>query len=323
MNDALAALASLSILHGLAVGDALGVPVEFISRTQLKQNPVKDMRGYGTHSQPPGTWSDDSALAFCLAATIAKGFNLQELANRFVKWYRQGYWSATGEVFDIGIATAAAISRLENGCEPTLAGGTGERDNGNGSLMRIAPLALHVLYHPIESRFETTRQVSALTHGHIRSAAACIILVEFLRLLILNNEMHQSYELLSQILPQKLTNWGLPPEELQHFNRIFSQDIRTLSEDEIQSDGYVIHTLEASLWCLLTTRSYEQAVLKAVNLGHDADTTGAVTGALAGMAHQIDTIPIQWLNQVARSNDINNLSASMIKNISTVKKKKP
>ncbi len=156
-----------------------------------------------------------------------------------------------------------------------------------------------------------------------RSTAACIILVEFLRLLILNNEMHQTYELLSQILPQKLTNWGLPPEELQYFNRIFSKDIRTLSEDEIQSDGYVIHTLEASLWCLLTTRSYEQAVLKAVNLGHDADTTGAVTGALAGMAHQIDTIPIQWLNQLARSNDINNLSASMIKNISTVNKRKP
>ncbi len=137
MNNAKSYYVSYSILMGLAVGDALGVPVEFMSRESLRQNPVKGMQGFGTHSQPAGTWSDDTALSLCLAENIANGFNIRALADAFVKWKNTGYWSAHGEVFDIGITTAKAITKLENGCDPILVGDSNANDNGNGSLIRI------------------------------------------------------------------------------------------------------------------------------------------------------------------------------------------
>lgn len=293
-----------SLLLGLAIGDALGVPVEFMSRDEVKQNPVTKMLGYGTHHQPPGTWSDDSALAFCLAETIAQGFNLSDLADRFIKWKNQGYWSAHGTVFDIGIATAKAISRLEQGVNPIEAGGTSERDNGNGSLMRIAPLVFHLQALPLAQRFKTTAQVSALTHAHPRSMAACIIHIEYLLLLLNGKTPHQAYEQLRKNLPQQLMDWGLHATELAHFDSLLQADISKLHESEIKSTGYVIHTLEASTWCLLTTASYEEAVLKAVNLGDDTDTTAAVTGALAGLTYGTSDIPSQWISQIARAEDI-------------------
>jgi ADP-ribosyl-[dinitrogen reductase] hydrolase len=129
-----------SALLGLAVGDALGVPVEFKSRHTLSAVPVTEMIGFGTHSQPPGTWSDDSALAFCLAESLCKGYDLNDLARRFVNWCEWGYWAArNAEVFDIGNATRLAIRRLDLGISPVEAGGREEHSNGNGSLMRILP----------------------------------------------------------------------------------------------------------------------------------------------------------------------------------------
>ncbi|MGB4437301.1 MAG: ADP-ribosylglycohydrolase family protein, partial [Acetomicrobium sp.] len=131
-------------LLGLCIGDALGVPVEFQSREKLKRNPVKDMMGYGTHNQPPGTWSDDSSLAFCLAESLCNGFDLQDIADKFVKWMYEGYWTPWGKAFDVGHTTQIAISRLKKGVDPLESGPTDERSNGNGSLMRILPLIFYV-----------------------------------------------------------------------------------------------------------------------------------------------------------------------------------
>jgi ADP-ribosylglycohydrolase len=141
---------------GKAIGDALGVPVEFRSRDALRRDPVSGMRAFGTHHQPAGIWSDDTSLALCLAESLCEtGIDFFDQADRFVRWRRLGYWTPRGEVFDIGGATARAICRLEEGVEPTEAGPAGESDCGNGSLMRILPLALFLAYADASYRAET------------------------------------------------------------------------------------------------------------------------------------------------------------------------
>ncbi|MCG9879576.1 MAG: ADP-ribosylglycohydrolase family protein, partial [Bacteroidia bacterium] len=146
-----------SALFGLAVGDALGVPVEFESRENLKLKPVTDMIGNGTYNQPAGTWSDDSSLTFCLTEAIINGFSLTQIGENFKNWLTLNYWTAHGEVFDVGITTESAIKRLLEGCKPELAGGFEETDNGNGSLMRILPLVFYLDNKEIFKRFTITQ----------------------------------------------------------------------------------------------------------------------------------------------------------------------
>ncbi|MBU3676489.1 MAG: ADP-ribosylglycohydrolase family protein [Chitinophagaceae bacterium] len=300
-----------SALFGLAIGDALGVPVEFQSREEIAENPVCDMLGYGTYHLPPGTWSDDSSLAFCLAEALTQKFSLQQIAQYFMDWYYKNYWTPLGSVFDIGIATREAIHRLSQGVDPVLAGGSDEYSNGNGSLMRILPLLFYIRHKPIAERFEITRQVSAITHGHIRAAMSCFYYLEFARELLTEKNPKTIYQTLQQSLPSFFTEQGIPSSEIALFNRLLQQDISTLPESSIQSFGYVLHTLEAVIWCLLTTTSYAEAVLKAVNLGSDTDTTACVTGGLAGLLYGLDTIPPHWLNQLARKEDIAHLADRM------------
>ena len=168
-------------LLGLAVGDALGVPVEFQSRATRSNDPVVGMRAYGTHHQPAGTWSDDAALTFCLAETIAQGFTLEKLAHTCCRWYYDSFWTPHGSVFDIGITTREALSRIHATPGLVLGGGTDEYSNGNGSLMRILPLAFYQPDTPLRERFQLIQAVSAVTHGHIRSAIACFLYLELAR----------------------------------------------------------------------------------------------------------------------------------------------
>lgn len=298
-----------AVLLGLSIGDSLGVPVEFYDREDLKRNPVTKMQGYGTHNQPTGTFSDDSSLTFCLAEALTEGFDLNTIGKNFVKWYTEGYWSAHGVVFDIGNATRHAIYRLKDGIAPLLAGGREAKDNGNGSLMRIAPLLFFIKDKPIEERFELTQQVSSITHGHIRSVLSCFYYLEFMRLILMGKDKFETYKELQSIVPKFLNNLSIDPSEIAQFNRLLKGNICELPEHKIESSGYVIHTLEASIWCILRTSSYKDAVLLAVNLGDDSDTTGAVVGGgLAGLLYGLKAIPEEWLSKLARRNDIENLA---------------
>ena len=297
-----------SVLFGVAVGDALGVPFEFKSRETLSRNPVIEMTGYGTYNLPPGTWSDDSSLTFCLAEALTQDFDLNAIGQNFIHWAYGNYWTARGDVFDIGIATRQAISRLSEGIRPDLAGGADASSNGNGSLMRISPLLFFLLNKPINERFEITRQVSSITHSHIRSVIACFYYLEFARYLLTGKDMFDIYPLLQSEITSFLNSTQINPDELSKFDRLLKQDIDKLKQEEIFSSGYVLHTLEASIWCLLTTHCYRDAVLKAVNLGEDTDTTAAVTGGLAGLLYGFDSIPIGWVGQLARKDDIENLA---------------
>jgi ADP-ribosylglycohydrolase len=297
-----------SALFGVAVGDALGVPVEFKSRETLRKNPVTDMIGYGTYNLPPGTWSDDSSLTFCLAEALTQDFDLNVIGQNFVKWAHENYWTPHGDVFDIGIATSKAISRLAKGEKPELAGGFKENDNGNGSLMRILPLVFYLLDKPINERFDITRKVSSITHGHIRSVIACFYYLEFAKQILEGKDIFEIYKNLQTEISNYLAKLGINPTEIANFDRLLKGNIFKIDESDIQSSGYVLHTLEASIWSLMTTDNYKEAVLKAVNLGDDTDTTGAVTGGLAGLYYGFDNIPKKWLRQIARYRDIENLA---------------
>jgi ADP-ribosylglycohydrolase len=305
-----------SALLGVAVGDALGVPAEFRQREFLKENPVTDMTGHGTHHQPPGTFSDDSSLTFCLVEALAEGFDLHTIARNFVRWRDEGFWTAHGFVFDIGGTTGQAIGRLRKGVQPDLAGDSDENCNGNGSLMRILPLLFHLHDKPAGERFDLTRQVSSITHRYIRSVIACFYYLEYARLLLQGSGKREAYDTLRKEIPAFLNSLNVPLAEIARFDRLLKGNIAELPEDAISGSGYVLHTLEASLWCLLTTGSYREAVLKAVNLGNDTDTTAAVTGGLAGLFYGWNTIPDHWVLQLARRDDIEDLAERMAARIS-------
>lgn len=298
-------------LFGLAVGDALGVPVEFREREGLELSPVTDMVGYGSHHQPAGTWSDDSSLAFCLAEALTTDFSLSLLAKYLVDWRYKNFWTAHGEVFDIGVTTAESIERLAKGIAPTMAGGFYESENGNGSLMRILPLLFYIKDKPIAERFELTRDVSSLTHGHMRAVVACFYYLEFARLILLKKDKFEVFLSLQKTLPAFIVQQGIHADEIARFNRLFKEDIHFAPASMISSGGYVLHTLEASIWCILNTDNYADAVLKAVNLGGDTDTTGAVTGGLAGLIYGQEGIPEKWIGELARKEDIELLGERM------------
>ncbi|MEH1969938.1 ADP-ribosylglycohydrolase family protein [Nostoc sp.] len=299
----LTAAKTLSGLMGLCVGDALGVPVEFTSRAERVKSPVTTMLGYGTWNQPPGTWSDDSSLSFCLAECLCRGYSLDAIANSFWRWYKEAYWTPRGDVFDIGQTTHTAIMRLKQGVVPHQAGGKVENSNGNGSLMRILPMAYCHRSFTLGELLARVHDVSAITHAHARSQMACGIYISIAVALLEGADLQTAY---LQGLQDIHTIYSVREFLLEkpHFGRVFSGEIAKLPVEEINSGGYVIDTLESSLWCLLNSSSYSEAVLKAVNLGGDTDTTAAVTGGLAGIYYGVENIPRQWMNQIARRQDI-------------------
>ncbi|KAF2331194.1 ADP-ribosylglycohydrolase family protein [Flavobacterium ginsenosidimutans] len=296
-------------LFGLAVGDALGVPVEFQSRAYLKENPVTDMFGFGTHHQPIGTWSDDSSLAFCLAESLCAGYDLNDIAKNFVKWYSADLWTPHGQVFDIGIATRNAILNISKGHQPDLCGGFSESDNGNGSLMRILPLVFYLQKeNDIEVIYQKVKEVSSITHAHFRSVFACFIYVIYCLEILKDKDKFEAYKDMQFVLSKFLKDKSFNSVEIGLFDRILKNDISKYNENEIHSSGYVLHSLEASFWCFLNSDSYEETVLKAVNLGQDTDTTGAIAGGLSGIYFGLENIPQKWINNFARVKDIKDLT---------------
>jgi ADP-ribosylglycohydrolase len=289
------------VLYGIATGDALGVPVEFLSRGEIALQPITGMRGYGTHNQSPGTWSDDSSLTFCLAEMLCGEYDLTNLANRFINWRNYGYWTPHGEVFDIGIATSHAINRLQDGVSPALAGGDTEWSNGNGSLMRILPLLFYIKNLSITDRFNIIGEVSSLTHRHKRSVIACFLYLEMALNILQGKDKQTAYMEMCKTADNFLDN------EKETFSRILSGEISNIHINDIQSTGYVVHTLEAAIWCLLKTDDYPSAVISAANLGDDTDTTAAVTGGIAGLLYGWETIPAEWLNLLAKKASIDKL----------------
>ncbi|MDO3411073.1 ADP-ribosylglycohydrolase family protein [Saccharibacillus sp. CPCC 101409] len=293
-------------LLGLTAADALGVPVEFRSRSVLDRNPVTDMFGYGTYNQPPGTWSDDSTMTWCTVESLAlhpEG-DTEDMAGRFVRWLEKGYMTPRGELFDIGNATREALERYRTEAVwARFAGLTHEQSNGNGSLMRILPLAFYTYGMPAEERDRLVGEVSSITHRHPRSLLACHIYVETAQRLLDGRSAEQAYREAAAAIPERFAGHA----ELRAYERVLGGRLAELKRDEIRSSGYVVDTLEAALWCVLTTDNYRAAALKAVNLGEDTDTTAAVAGGLAGILYGEAGIPREWLAKLAKLEELREL----------------
>ncbi|NML58261.1 ADP-ribosylglycohydrolase family protein [Chryseobacterium cheonjiense] len=305
-------------IFGVCVGDALGVPVEFTSRETLKRFPVENMREFGSWNQPKGTWSDDSSLTLCIAGELAKSYDLEKIGQSFVKWVKYGHWTAHGRLFDIGGTTKHSIARLIKGESAKFSGNIFEEDNGNGSLMRTLPLAFYLENEEnIDKIYQTVKEVSCITHAHFRSVFACFVYVIFAIELIKGKSKAEAYQHTQKTTLKFKEAQGFNPKEIQLFDRILKDDISKFPEDSICSGGYVVHSLEASLWCFLNSENYSEAVLKAVNLGEDTDTTGAITGGIAGIYYGFESIPKDWIDVLARKKDIEKLCEKLEEKLKT------
>jgi ADP-ribosyl-[dinitrogen reductase] hydrolase len=303
-------------LWGLAVGDALGVPVEFCSREDRVRDPVTDFRGYGTHDQPPGTWSDDTSLTLCtIDALLHSGEDYQAVGKAFVRWSREEIWTPHGRVFDIGGTTSDAIGRLARDVPPLQAGRDDEASNGNGSLMRILPVAFWCANRGVAGTVEAARRFSALTHRHPRSQVGCALFCLIAQRLLAGADPVSAVEGAWDDATQHDTAEPFA-SELKTYSRIARpEELARLNDHEIQGSGYVVEALEASVWSLLTSHDFPEAVLKAVNLGEDTDTTGAITGALAGVRYGVNEIPDDWRSRLARHDDLDKLFNAFVERI--------
>jgi ADP-ribosylglycohydrolase len=262
------------------------------------------MRGDGAHHQPPGTWSDDGALILCTVESLLNAeFDTADMGRRFVCWRRQGLWTATGTVFDVGNATATALRRIEHGIEAERAGGPGVHDNGNGSLMRIAPVALRFASASTDDLLDKVQRASSITHAHDRSTMACSFFALTMRELLRGHPPSEAFDQSRDRFRDRYQ----ASEELGRFGALLGTDVSTMPEHQISTTGYVVDTLVASVWCLLTTKSYRDCVLRAVNLGGDTDTTGCVAGALAGCAYGLQSVPLEWRATLPRGTELETL----------------
>lgn len=284
-------------LLGLITADALGVPAEFCEREERKKDPVCEMRGYGTYHMHFGTWSDDSSLMLCLVECINRGFSTKLLAELILKYAYEGYMTPYGEVFDIGTATRKAAERIYAGAKPADCGGRTEYDNGNGSLMRILPMAWYTRYKPVSEKIRLIEEVSSVTHAHPCSLFACIFYIEMVQQLLNGETPVSAYAHAIAFVKNHLDDTYAP--ELDRYRRLLDGKIMLCGEEDIRSTGFVLDSLEASVWAFLTTEHYKDAVLKCINLGGDTDTIAAICGGLAGVYYGMEDIPVNWRDMLA------------------------
>lgn len=309
-------------VFGFIVGDAMGVPIEFVDREQLIKKPIKEMTGYGTYNMPEGTWSDDTSMTIATMESIVEQEKISytDIMNRFVAWIIQGKYTPTGKVFDVGNTCRDAIeSYILNPEYPLEAGKKDINSNGNGSLMRILPIVYYAYYNKIkdEELIKLITDVSSLTHGHEISCLGCYIYTRYLLFLLSGKDKFAAYNM------TKLVDYSSFSEEsLKVYHRLLKEDISKLPLDKIKSTGYVVDTLEASIWVNLNSKSFKQAIIGAINLGEDTDTVGAITGSIAGIIYGYSEIPEKWLNKLASFTELTKLTDSFEQKLSKIKEEK-
>ena len=282
-------------LVGLAIGDAVGTTLEFRSPGSFR--PLADLEGGGPFGLAPGQWTDDTSMALCLAASLVRcrGFDAADQMRRYVAWWRRGYLSSTGRCFDIGGTTAQALARFERDGNP-LAGPTHEASAGNGSLMRLAPVPMFKAAKPPNTLFASSAASSGTTHGAPQAIDACGAYGVMLGA-ALNGA--PKADLLALDVPGVLRAVDSARPLHPAVQAVLDGSFRVKEPPAIRGTGYVVDTLEAALWALDRTSSFRDGLLRVVNLGDDADTTGAVYGQLAGALYGYGAIPAAWCERLA------------------------
>jgi ADP-ribosyl-[dinitrogen reductase] hydrolase len=298
-------------IWGVCVGDALGLPVQFKSRTYMIQNPISGMIGYGTYNQPPGSWSDDGSLTLCIAESLSRGYDLNDIAKNFMNWFQNGFLTPYGKSYDVGASTTNSVNRLLSGISPLNSGDLNIEANGNGSLMRTLPLAFYFHFKQTDepTKYKIIKEVSAITHGHPLSVISCYVYIDFALQILQGISIESAFQ---SVVADKSKYFGyLNSKEQIYFENIFDKDIKNFTELQIKSSGFVIDSLEASFWCLLNSTTYEETVIKAVNLGDDTDTIAAIAGGIAGIYYGYDKIPTQWIQVIVKGNEIQTVCESL------------
>ena len=301
-------------IYGGIIGDMLGVPVEFKRRGTYK---IEGVTGYGTYNQKPGTWSDDTSMTFCLMQNIIEKGTPEDLMFKFVNYAEDGYMTPYGEMFDIGRTTIDAIRRFKMGVPAEECGGNTEYDNGNGAVMRLAPL-LFLYYENFNflEIVEIIKRFTAVTHRHPRAITGSILYLELLFRLSWNDPFEKAVNNVKTLFEMNFEEDNIYRKELESYSRIFDKDFFKTPEEEIKSSGYVVDTLEAAIWCVGTTTNFKDAVLKAVNLGGDTDTIASITGSIAGMIYRMEGIPEEWLESIASKEMVDDLTYKFYESVS-------
>lgn len=304
-----------SVLLGAAVGDAFGVPFEFLSSDAIKQYSLKIMHGadeatpvvsHWGQKIPAGAWSDDTSMAVATMESIVHTqgkLDFTDIMNQFVAWWKDGKYCALQQPFGLGKTVVTALGHFENGTPALECGGTCLRDNGNGALMRIFPIALYLTSKDTSyaENWKAISSASSITHGHAISQLSCIIYCEFLAQILAGKNMAQAYySAISLPYQDWRKNDNQWQEAIAAHSRIFSRDFVGLKPKDFTPSGYVVDTLEIALYSLLHTNSYREAMQTAVSFGYDTDTYAAITGAAAGAVYGIESIPEQWLTKLQR-----------------------
>ncbi|MBL9162669.1 MAG: ADP-ribosylglycohydrolase family protein [Planctomycetaceae bacterium] len=278
-------------LLGLAAGDAVGTTVEFALRGSF--NPVSDMVGGGPFGLRPGEWTDDTSMALCLAASLLErgGFDARDQMERYCRWWQDGYMSSTGRCFDIGNTVRGALMRYQQTGDP-FAGSLQPHTAGNASIMRLAPAAMY-WSSTVDDAIKYCGESSRTTHG----AAECIDACRYLGLVLWRALWGMSKE-------EILADCGEGVVTARAIRALAAGSYRWKSVDEVRGSGYVVQSLEAALWCFWRSESFEESVLTAVNLGEDADTTGAICGQMAGAFYGESGIPRKWVERLVLASEI-------------------
>lgn len=296
-------------LYGFIVGDAMGVPIEFEDREKLINKPVTSMLGYGSHDVEAGVYSDDTSMTLATMDSIIKQngiINYNDIADKFCNWVNNNEYTATNKIFDIGMTTKyALIKYFNNKIDATMCGGTNINENGNGSLMRMLPIALYCFYKNIKDDneiFTLVKNSSSITHAHDISILGCYIYVRYVISLLETKNKISSYNFIKKL------DYSMFIEEVKlEYSRILFGDISTLNINDINSSGYVVDTLEAVFWIILNCSNYNESIIGAINLGGDTDTIGAITGSIAGILYGYDNISKRWISKLKNKDYIDEI----------------
>lgn len=283
-------------LIGLACGDAVGTTLEFMPRGSFQ--PVDDMIGGGPFNLLPGEWTDDTSMALCLAESLLykKGFDAQDQMNRYCNWYQHGYMSCKDYCFDIGTTVAGALNRYLQTADP-FSGSVDPASSGNGSLMRLAPVAM-VYRKAHEQLIKYAGESSRTTHGSEECVDACRYFAVLLAKAFGCNNKTDLLEI--NYIPVT-----------KNISLIKNENFLDKTYDQLKGSGYVIASLEAALWCFFHTENFREAILMSANLGDDADTTAAICGQIAGAYYGIEGIPVEWRAKIAWAQTIHEVAKKL------------
>lgn len=292
-------------LLGLAAGDALGTTLEFKRRGSFA--PIEDMVGGGPFRLEAGQWTDDTSMAMCLAESLVerRGFDPRDQMARYVRWWRDGHWSSAGECFDIGNTTREALRHFVKSDEP-YAGSTDPKTAGNGSLMRLAPIPLCFAAKPSEA-VRLAAESSKTTHAAVEAVDACRYFAALIVGALHGSPKQDLLDACSVLHGVDSSGAPLAPA----IASMSAGSFKGKTAGEIRASGYVVHTLEAALWAFDRSDSFRDGALMVVNLGEDADTTGAVYGQLAGAYYGVDTIPPEWRARLSRAGEIEAMATAV------------